>query len=236
MIVRAMILAAGLGVRMRPLTDNKPKALVEVGGRSLIDRALDRLQAVGVRQCVVNTHHLGAMLQRHLAARPGPPKIVFSPEETLLETGGGVRHALPLLGDAPFYVVNCDSLWLDGPSPTLALMARIWDAARMDALLLLHSSVSAIGYDGVGDYFMEADGALRRRIEERVAPFVFTGIQILSPTLFTDAPAGAFSSRDILWDRAIAAGRCFGAVHQGLWFDIGQPENIAMTEALLEAA
>jgi len=230
-IETAMILAAGLGQRMRPLTDSRPKALVEVAGRSLIDRTLDRLEAVGVKTCVVNTHHLAAMLRRHLATRK-TPEIVFSPEDILLETGGGVKHALPLLGDAPFYVANCDSLWLDGPSPTLQLMARLWDPTRMDALLLLHPTISAIGYDGIGDYFMEADGMLRRRIEEYVAPFVFTGVQILSPALFKGAPDGAFSVRD-LYDRAQEAGRLFGVRHDGLWFHVGTPDSVGLAEEFI---
>jgi MurNAc alpha-1-phosphate uridylyltransferase len=231
-IDRGMILAAGLGLRMRPLTDNKPKALVEVAGRSLIDRALDRMEAAGVQTCVVNTHHLAAMLRRHLSARQSPA-IVFSPEDKLLETGGGVKHALPLLGQGPFFVANCDAMWLDGPTPSLKLLARLWDPARMDALLLLHPTVSAVGYDGVGDYFMEADGVLRRRIEEHVAPFVFTGVQILSPALFKGAPDGPFSSRD-LYDRAQEAGRLFGLRHDGMWMHVGTPDSIALAEAALE--
>lgn len=227
-IDNAMVLAAGVGQRMRPLTDSKPKALVDVAGRSLIDRALDRLQDAEVQSCVVNLHHMAGMLQRHLQAR-AEPRIVFSPEETLLETGGGVKHALKLLGAQPFYVVNCDALWLDGPSPTLSLLARLWDDKRMDALLLLQPAVSAIGYDGPGDYFMEPDGSLRRRIEERVAPFVFTGVQILSPRLFEGAPDGAFSLRD-LYDRAQEAGRLCGVRNDGLWFHVGTPGAVALAE------
>jgi MurNAc alpha-1-phosphate uridylyltransferase len=230
-IERAMVLAAGVGQRMRPLTDSKPKALIEVAGRSLVDRALDRLQDAGVQSCVVNLHHMAALLQRHLQARSAP-QIVFSSEETLLETGGGVKQALPLLGQQPFYVVNCDALWLDGPSPTLELLARLWDDARMDALLLLQPAVAAIGYDGPGDYFMEPDGLLRRRIEERVAPFVFTGVQILSPRLFDGAPEGAFSLRD-LYDRAQEAGRLHGLRNDGLWFHVGTPGAVALAEAAL---
>lgn len=230
-VKNAMVLAAGVGQRMRPLTDSKPKALVDVAGRSLIDRALDRLGDAGVRNCVVNLHHMATLLQRHLQAR-ATPQIVFSPEETLLETGGGVKHALKLLGQEPFFVVNCDALWLDGPRPALEMLARLWDDARMDALLLLQPAVAAIGYDGPGDYFMEPDGLLRRRIEERVAPFVFAGVQILSPRLFEDAPEGAFSLRD-LYDRAQAAGRLYGLRHDGLWFHVGTPAAVALAEAAL---
>jgi len=230
-IERAMVLAAGIGHRMRPLTDSRPKALVEVAGRSLIDRALDRLEDAGVKTCVVNLHHLAAMLRRHLTARKSPA-IVFSPEDTLLETGGGVKHALPLLGEAPFYAVNCDALWLDGPVSTLKLMARLWDPQRMDALLLVQPTVSAVGYDGVGDYFMEPDGMLRRRIEERVAPFVFAGVQILSPTLFAGAPEGPFSLRD-LYDKAQEAGRLFGLRHDGMWFHVGTPDAVRTAETMI---
>jgi MurNAc alpha-1-phosphate uridylyltransferase len=230
-IERAMVLAAGLGQRMRPLTDSKPKALVEVAGRSLIDRALDRLGDADVKTVVVNMHHLAAMLRRHLVSRK-TPEIVFSPEDSLLETGGGVKHALPLLGEAPFYVVNCDALWLDGPSSTLQMIARVWDPQHMDALLLLHPVASAIGYDGVGDYFMEPDGMLRRRIEQHVAPFVFAGVQILSPTLFKDAPDGAFSLRD-LYDKAQEAGRLFGLRHDGMWFHVGTPDAVDTAAELI---
>ena len=230
-IERAMILAAGMGVRMRPLTDSRPKALVEVAGRSLIDRALDRLHDAGIKSCVVNLHHLAAMLRRHLQSRKDPA-IVFSAEDKLLETGGGIKQALPLLGDDPFYVVNCDALWLDGPSSTLKKMARLWDAERMDALLLLHPVASAIGYDGIGDYFMEPDGLLRRRIEEHIAPFVFAGVQILSPALFNGAPAGPFSSRD-LFDKAQEAGRLFGVRHDGMWFHVGTPDAVSLAEELI---
>ena len=228
---RAMVLAAGLGKRMRPLSDNKPKALVEVAGRSLLDRALDRLEEAGVEECVVNVHHLAPLMQRHLARRQ-QPRIVVSAEAELLETGGGVRKALPLLGEEPFYVVNADALWLDGPRPMLRRLAGAFDPARMDALLLLHPVVIAHGYDGAGDYFMASDGAIARRRVETIAPFVYAGAQILSPALFRDSPEGSFSLR-LLYDRAEEAGRLFGVRHDGEWYHVGTPEAVGIAEAML---
>lgn len=228
---RAMVLAAGMGTRMRPLSDSRPKALIEVAGRSLLDRALDRLQEAGVEDCVVNIHHLAPMMERHLGERRAP-KIHLSPEAELLETGGGVKKALPLLGDAPFYAVNCDALWLDGPQPMLKRLARSFDPRRMDVLLLLHPMVTAQGFEGAGDYFMAADGALRRRRKENVAPFVYAGAQILTPALFKDAPDGPFSLR-LLYDKAEENGRLFGMRHDGEWYHVGTPEAVSATEALL---
>jgi MurNAc alpha-1-phosphate uridylyltransferase len=222
-----MILAAGRGDRMRPLTDSTPKPLIPVAGRSMLDRSMDRLAAHGVRTVVVNVHHLGEQIARHLDGRA---RIVH--ENRLLETGGSVKNALPLLGDGPYFILNGDGLWRDGPLPMLSRMDALWDPARMDALLLLHPTVSAVGYDGVGDYFMETDGMLRRRIEERVAPFVFTGVQILSPALFKGARDGAFSLRD-LYDRAQEAGRLFGVRHDGLWFHVGTPDSVSLAEELM---
>jgi MurNAc alpha-1-phosphate uridylyltransferase len=228
---RAMVLAAGLGQRMRPLSDSKPKALIEVAGRSLLDRALDRLQEAGIGECVVNVHHLAPLMEKHLAER-AKPKIVISHESQLLETGGGVKKALPLLGSDPFFVANCDALWLDGPRPMLKRLARAFDPKRMDALLLLHPMVIAHGFDGSGDYFMASDGALRRRRVETVAPFVYAGAQILTPALFKDAPDGPFSLR-VLYDRAEENGRLFGMRHDGEWYHVGTPEAVSATEALL---
>jgi len=228
---RAMVLAAGMGTRMRPLSDSRPKALIEVAGRSLLDRALDRLQEVGVEDCVVNVHHLAPMMERHLAERHSP-RIILSPEAELLETGGGVKKALPLLGDDPFYAVNCDALWLDGPRPMLKRLARSFDPQRMDVLLLLHPMVTAQGFEGAGDYFMASDGALQRRRKENVAPFVYAGAQILTPALFKDAPEGPFSLR-VLYDKAEENGRLFGMRHDGEWYHVGTPEAVSATEALL---
>ena len=233
----AMVMAAGLGKRMRPLTATRPKPLIEVAGRTLIDHVLDRLKAAGVGKAVVNVHYLAGSLEAHLNNRVEGIEIAISDErKLLLETGGGVAHALPLIDADPFLVINADNFWIDGPVDTLRLLASSWDEARMDALLLVVPHARANCHSGRGDFHMTAAGALRRRKPHGVAPFVYTGIQMLSKRLFAgEMPEGPFST-NLLWDRAIAAGRCFGAVHQGLWFDIGRPENIARTEAILEAA
>jgi MurNAc alpha-1-phosphate uridylyltransferase len=227
----AMILAAGLGLRMRPVTETLPKPLVEVGGRTLLDRTLDRLDDAGVDKVVVNLHHLGSLIETHLAQRQ-KPAIEFSPEAELLETGGGVAKALPLLGDEPFWVANGDVLWLDGPGSALGRLATAWDDARMDGLLLLHESVNAYGYQGRGDFLADPLGRLVRRPESQVTPFLFTGVQILHPRLFASAPMGPFSLNH-LYDRAIAAGRLYGVVHDGEWFHVGTPEGLIEAEAYL---
>ncbi len=216
---RAMLLAAGRGERLRPLTDHCPKPLVEVGGRTLIGRILDRLDEIGVELVVVNLHHLGGMIERHLAGRQ-KPRIVFSREDVLLETGGGTTKALPVLGAAPFYAINGDVLWLDGGVSALARLADAWDDERMDALLLVAPIETAVGYDGSGDFDMDAAGRLVRRGTSRSAPYVFTGIQILHPRLFASAPIGPFSL-NVLYDRALADGRLFGLRHDGDWLHIG---------------
>jgi N-acetyl-alpha-D-muramate 1-phosphate uridylyltransferase len=233
----AMVMAAGLGKRMRPLTASRPKALVEVAGRALVDHVLDRLKAAGVAKAVVNVHYLAGALEAHLRNRVEGIEIMVSDErKQLLETGGGLNRALPLIDADPFLVINSDNLWVDGPLDTLRLLASSWDDARMDALLLLVPHARAHCHNGRGDFHMNAAGALKRRRANGVAPFVYTGIQMVSKRLFESAlPDGPFST-NLLWDRAIAAGRCFGAVHQGLWFDIGRPDTIARTEAILEAA
>jgi MurNAc alpha-1-phosphate uridylyltransferase len=232
----AMVMAAGLGKRMRPLTASRPKPLIEVAGRALIDHSLDRLRAAGVGKAVVNVHYLAAALEAHLDRVDGIEIAISDERKQLLETGGGLVRALPLIDADPFLAVNSDNLWVDGPVDTLRLLASNWDGAKMDALLLVVPLARAHCHKGRGDFHMNAAGILRRRKPNGVAPFVFTGIQILSKNLFEgDLPDGPFST-NLLWDRAIAAGRCFGAVHQGLWFDIGRPENIARAEAILGAA
>ncbi len=228
----AMVLAAGLGLRMRPLTLDRPKPLIPILGKPMLDHALDRLAAVGVERAVVNNHHLGSMIEAHLAGRTAPA-IVASREATLLETGGGVKHALPLLGTAPIYTVNADILWLDGPVPALRRLAQHWDPDSMDALLLLMASTRAVGYEGRGDYHMDPLGRLTRRTELELAPFVFAGVQIVKPALFgQDTPEGTFST-NLIWDRAQAAGRLFGLAHDGLWFHAGTPEGLKECEDLL---
>jgi MurNAc alpha-1-phosphate uridylyltransferase len=223
-----MALAAGLGKRMRPLTETTPKPLLPVAGRTLLDRVLDRFAEAGVGRVVVNLHHHRGQLEKHLLGR-NDLSIVLSPEADLLETGGGVKHALPLVGPDPFFVANGDVLWFDGKRPALERMAAVWDDARMDALLLVQSGASANGYDGVGDYFLDQLGRLRRKRPGQIAPFVFAGVQILHPRLFAGAPDGAFSL-NVLYDRAEAAGRLFGLVHAGPWFHVGTPDDLAATE------
>lgn len=224
---RAMVLAAGLGLRMRPITDRMPKPLVPVAGRPMLDRVLDHLDAAGATGIVVNLHYKGDMIRAHLGGRPG---ILFSEEEVLLETGGGVAKALPLLGDAPFYVVNSDIVWLNGPLPALHRLAAAWDDSTMDGLLLLQRTASAFGYDGAGDFFLDPLGVPRRRREREVAPLLFAGVQILHPRLFADVPAGPFSLNR-LYDRALAAGRLRAIVHDGGWFHVGTPAALAELDA-----
>jgi MurNAc alpha-1-phosphate uridylyltransferase len=229
----AMILAAGLGLRMRPLTLDLPKAMVEVKGRRLIDRALDRLLSAGIKKVVVNLHHKGNTLKRHLAER-NDVEILFSDEsEQLLETGGGVAKALPLLGPDPFFVVNSDVIWLDARRDSLHELAEAWDDKAMDALLLMHPTVTAVGYDGVGDFEMAPDGRLTRREERHVAPFLFTGIQLLHPRLFDGAPEGPFSLNR-LYDQAAESGRLYGYRHEGIWMDVGTPAGLKAAEAALD--
>ena len=233
MIDTAMLMAAGLGKRMRPLTATRPKPLVKVAGQPLMDHALDRLEAGGIRKVVVNVHYLADTVEAHLRARKGGAEFLISDERAkLLETGGGLVHAKPLLGDKPFVCANSDNLWIDGPQDTLALMQRHWDADRMDALLLLVPLARANCHNGPGDFHMDANGRLTRRKSAHVAPFVFTGVQILSPSLLVDPPSDVFST-NIFWSRAIAAGRLYGVSHQGLWFDVGTPQAIPVVEAML---
>lgn len=232
----AMVMAAGLGKRMRPLTATRPKPLVEVAGQPLIDHVLDRLRAGGVERIVVNVHYLADAVEAHLARRAGGLEVAISDERAqLLETGGGLVKAQGLIDCDPFLAVNSDNLWVDGPADSLRLLACQWDAARMDALLLLVPLASAGNHRGLGDFHLDAAGRVSRRRPARVAPYVFTGIQMLSKRLLDGAPEGPFST-NILWDKAIAAGRCHGVVHRGLWFDVGTPPAIAATEAALAQA
>jgi len=230
----AMIMAAGLGKRMRPLTATKPKPLIEVSGKALLDHVLDKLRASGVKKIVVNVHYLADALEAHLATRAEGLEVVISDErKLLLETGGGLVRAEPLIDCDPFLALNSDNLWIDGPADTIKLLASQWDDVRMDALLLLVPQARALGHKGMGDFHMDRSGRIRRRERSHVAPFVFTGIQMVSKRLLRDTPDGPFST-NLLWDRAIEEGRAFGAVHQGLWFDVGTPQSIRFTEAALE--
>jgi MurNAc alpha-1-phosphate uridylyltransferase len=229
-----MVLAAGFGVRMKPLTDRIPKPLVQVGGKSLIDHVLDRLADVGVGDVVVNVHYLADVLERHLAGRRSPRVAVSDERGQLLETGGGVLKALPRLGASPFFNVNSDTIWIDGARPNLTRLAEAFDAERMDALLLLAPTASSIGYAGRGDYALAPDGRLSRRGQRDAVPFVYSGAAILAPALFAEAPQGAFSLTR-LFDRAEEAGRLHGLPLDGVWMHVGTPAAIAEAEAALVA-
>jgi len=231
---RAIVLAAGLGTRMRPYNGHIPKPLVEIGGKSLIDHSLDRLADAGVECAVVNVHHLADILERHLAPRRRPQIVISDERGELLGTGGGIAKALPQLGDAPFFLVNSDTVWLDGVKPNFARLADAFDPATMDALLLLAPTAESIGYGGRGDFAMLPDGSLRRRRENEVVPFVYAGAAILSPALFADAPTGAFPLT-ILFDRAGEKSRLLGLRLEGVWMHVGTPEAVAAAEAALAA-
>lgn len=220
----AMVLAAGRGVRMAPLTDACPKPLLEVGGHPILDRILDKLADAGVRRAVVNTHHLADRLEAHLAGRTAPGITVIR-EAEVLETGGGVANALPMLGDRPFFVINGDSVWLDGLRDALHRFAEIWDDGAMDVLLLLYPFARVLGWHGLGDYRMDPNGRLTRRPEGHVAPYAYMGVSILHPRVFDDAPAGPFSL-NLIYDRAEEAGRLFGALHDGLWYHVSTPADL----------
>ena len=228
----AMVLAAGLGTRMRPLTDAMPKPLLEIDGRTLLDHAIDRLALVGVATVVVNIHYKADMVAAHLASRQ-QPRIEISFEDDLLETGGGVSRALPRLGET-FFVLNSDTLWLDSRDYALARLAGAFDPDCMDAVLLLQRTVGAVGYDGSGDYFLDPLGTPRRRAEGEIAPFLFTGIQLLHRRAFDGAPKGRFSL-NLIYDRAAAAGRLHAIVHDGEWFHVGTPDGLAATRARLSS-
>jgi N-acetyl-alpha-D-muramate 1-phosphate uridylyltransferase len=228
----AMVLAAGLGTRMRSLTEARPKPLVAVGGKPLIDHVLDKLAAAGVETAIVNVHYFADQIERHLAGR-GAPRIVISDERGgLLGTGGGVAKALPRLGEAPFFHVNSDTIWIDGVSPNLQRLAHAFEVNAMDALLLLATSV---GYSGRGDFAMAPDGRLRRRGERDIVPFVYAGVAVLSPSLFADAPGGAFPLTQ-LFSRAEEAGRLYGLRLEGVWMHVGTPEAVAAAEAAILAS
>ncbi|WP_428031444.1 nucleotidyltransferase family protein [Ancylobacter sp.] len=228
-ITTAMVLAAGLGTRMRPLTDHMPKPMVEVGGRSMIDFALDRLADAGVATAVVNLHWHADVLERHLVGRTRPRLLLSDERGALLETGGGIRKALPLLGNEPFFVMNADTIWIEGIRPNLATLAARFDPQAMDICLLLAAAATSIGYDGRGDFLMDGEGRLTPRPERLTVPFVYAGAAVVSPAVFADAPEGSFSlSR--LFRRAADAGRLFGQRMEGVWMHVGTPEAIAEAE------
>jgi MurNAc alpha-1-phosphate uridylyltransferase len=230
---KAMVLAAGFGLRMRPLTDHMPKPLVQVAGSALLDHVLDKLAEVGVEEAVVNVHYLPDQIIDHVATRTGPKVVISDERDMVLGTGGGVVKALPLLGNEPFYHLNADTMWIDGVRPNLARLAETFDPAKMDILLLMAPTASSIGYSGSGDYAMLPDGTLRRRRENQVVPFVYAGVAILSPTLFADAPAGEFPLTQ-LFDRANEQERLFGLRLDGVWMHVGTPDAVhAAEEAFL---
>jgi len=231
-IDRAMVLAAGLGTRMRPLTDTLPKPLVPVAGKALIDHVLDRLADAGVTKAVVNVHHMADAIEQHLKGRTRPTIEISDERGELLDTGGGVVKALKALGDAPFFHVNSDTIWIEGVTPNLGRLAAMFDPAEMDAVVLLAATATSIGYEGRGDFAMAPDGRLKRRAEREVTPFVYAGAAVLSPGLFADAPKGAFSLNK-LFDRAIETGRLFGLRLEGTWMHVGTPAAIKAAEAAI---
>ena len=228
----AMVLAAGLGKRMRPLTAAQPKPLIRVAGKALIDHSLDRLAEAGVANAVVNVHYLADAIEAHLATRRGGPEVTISDErETLLETGGGMVRASPHLPD-PFFCLNSDNVWLNGPRDVFDELSEAWDSKRMDALMLMVPHPRAVNYRGKGDFQLDTTGKVKRRLSGRIAPFIFTGIQLVSHRLLRDPPEGPFST-NVLWQRAIEEERLYGISHNGLWFEVGTPAAIAPTEAWL---
>ena len=228
----AMVLAAGLGKRMRPLTAAQPKPLVRVAGKPLIDHCLDKLADAGIARAVVNVHYLADALEAHIEARESAPQTRISDErELLLETGGGMVKAAPLLPD-PFFCINSDNIWLDGPRNVFAELSAAWDSSRMDALLLLVPHARAMNYRGIGDFHLDPLGLVTRRKSERIAPFIYSGVQLVSHRLLRDAPEGPFST-NVLWQRAIKEQRLFGISHNGVWFEVGDPAAIAPTEDFL---
>ena len=232
---KAMVLAAGLGVRMRPLTDHMPKPLVSVAGQPLLDHVLYKLARAGVSEAVVNVHYLGDQIIDHVRTRSRPRIIISDERDEVLGTGGAVVKALPLLGDAPFFHVNADTLWIDGVRSNLARLAEAFDPDSMDILLLMAPTTSSIGYGGRGDYSMLPDGALRKRREHQVVPFVYAGVAIMSPAIFAGAPAGEFSLTR-LFDRANEQERLFGLRLDGVWMHVGTPDAVqAAEEAFLES-
>ena len=228
----AMVLAAGLGTRMRPLTLERPKPLVEVAGRTMIDHCLDKLAEAGVARAVVNVHHFPDMVRQHLTARTVPAVTISDESGELLETGGGMLRAQPLLAADPFFCINSDNLWVDGPQDVFHQLSEAWNPATMDALLLVVPHARAANHKGKGDFHMDANGRLTLRRSGRIAPFIYSGIQLVSQRLLRDAPAGPFGTM-VLWKRAMEEGRLYGVSHLGLWYEVGSPAAIAPTEAAL---
>ena len=230
----AMVLAAGLGTRMRPLTDNMPKPLIPVAGKPLIDYALDRFAAAGVNKTIVNVHYLADQIETHVKSRTAPDVVISDERDLLLETGGGLKKARPLLGDDPIFCTNTDAILLDAEGEeACATLMDTWDNEKMDSLLLLAPIAKTSGYDGKGDFNRDADGQITLRTGDS-APYVFTGLQLISPALIDHGPEGPFSTK-LLWDRAKEEGRLFGAIHNGFWMHVGDPAGLEAAEARLAA-
>lgn len=234
-VTTAMVLAAGMGTRMRPLTDSIPKPLVPLKGSPLIDHVLDRLTIAGITKAIVNVHHHADALEAHLKGRKRPAITISDERGMLLDTGGGVVRALPLLGDKPFLIHNSDSVWIEGVGSNIARLIAGWDPEKMDSLMLLANAVTSLGYDGRGDFMMDAEGVLSRRPEQKDAPFVFTGVSIAHPRMLEGAPEGKFSL-NTLWDRAIERRRLYGMRLDGAWMHVGTPEALAEAERWIDAS
>ncbi len=232
---KAIVLAAGLGKRMLPITASMPKPLVKVAGQSLVDFALDRLHEAGIETVVVNVHHFADMLEAHLRTRTLPRIVISDERDALLETGGGVKKALPLLGSEPFITFNSDSLWIEGKEPNLKRLVGAWDPERMDILMLVAPLSTSIGFEGRGDFHMEESGRLRRRGADGSAPFAYAGVAIVKPELVHGTPDGAFSA-NAFYDRAIAKERLYGLCMEGQWLHVGEPQAIAEAEKCLAAS
>ncbi|HEX2554391.1 MAG TPA: nucleotidyltransferase family protein [Microvirga sp.] len=231
----AFVLAAGLGQRMRPLTDMRPKPLVRVAGQALLDFALDRLADAGIARAIVNVHYLADQIEAHLAGRTVPEILISDERDRLLETGGGLKKARALIGADPFLTFNADTLWIEGPQQNLVRLLDAWDPARMDVLMLVASTATSLGYDGPGDVVMDTEGRLRRRREREVTPFVYAGVAVVKPDLLGETPDGPFSA-NLLYDRAIAAGRLHGLRLDGQWLHVGTPDAVAAAEARIAAS
>lgn len=228
----AMVLGAGLGTRMRPLTNSLPKPLVRLGDRALVDHVLDRVAEAGVPRAVVNVHYKADALESYVSARIVPEIVISNERDGLLDTGGGTKRALSHLGNAPFLVLNSDSVWIEAGEGNLARLFAAWDETHMDCLLMLALASSAVGYSGKGDFSHEADGRIRRRRNDESVPFVYTGVQIVHPRLFADSPDGAFSF-NTLWSRAMLQGRAYGMRMNGLWLHVGSVAELELAEATL---
>ena len=230
---RAMVLAAGLGTRMRPLTDTTTKALITVGGKALIDHVLDRLAEAGVEEAVVNVHHFADQVEAHLAARAFPRISISDERAELLDSGGGIQHARALLGEDPIFVANIDSIWIEGKTPALESLKRVWDPAKMDVALLLVPRGQGIGFEGPRGFFMDAEGRLTHSAEpEPPTPYANVGFQIIKPEVLDGAGEGAFSMVPI-WQDLAARGRLYGAVMDAFWMHVGDPAAREAAEARL---